>query len=112
MDIFTEAQATIRPFLDATGYEPKTTFWTDFTIADRFGIDAVKDTYNRAFEEWKSNKVYVTELVLVLNWKIWQHAESNEPLARVYNELWEQTDQWCLENLKDDDKAYFLRTID
>ena len=37
------------------GYEPKTTFWEDFSIADRFGLDAVKDTYIRAFKEWKNN---------------------------------------------------------
>ena len=35
------------------GYEVFTTFWDDFTIADSFGISAIKDTYKRAFEEWK-----------------------------------------------------------
>lgn len=29
---------------EMTGYEPKTTFYTDFSIADNFGIDAIKDT--------------------------------------------------------------------
>ena len=28
------------------GYEMKTTFWNDFTIADAFGINAIKDTFN------------------------------------------------------------------
>ena len=37
------------------GYEPITSFWEDFSIADKFGIKAVKDTYNRAFKEWKCN---------------------------------------------------------
>ena len=32
------------------GYEPKTTFWDDFTIADKFGVKAVEDTYRRAFD--------------------------------------------------------------
>ena len=53
------------------GYKFKTTFWSDFSIADRFGLDAVQDTFNRAFAEWKSNVIYLTELVLVLNWKIY-----------------------------------------
>lgn len=39
--------------LEATGYEPISTFWTDFSIADTFGKEAVKDTYERAFAEWK-----------------------------------------------------------
>ena len=32
-------------------YECQTTFWQDFTIADKFGLEAVKDTYRRAKEE-------------------------------------------------------------
>ena len=35
------------------GYNTLTTFWDDFSIADSFGISAIKDTYKRAFEEWK-----------------------------------------------------------
>ena len=31
--------------------EFKTTFLQDFSIVDKFGIDTVKDTYKRAFEE-------------------------------------------------------------
>ena len=49
------------------GYTPQTTFWEDFSIADPFGLEAVQDTFNRAFEEWKSDHIYLTELVLVLN---------------------------------------------
>jgi len=30
-------------------YEFKTTFWMDFTIADAFGLDAVRDTFKRSF---------------------------------------------------------------
>ena len=94
-------------------YQFKTTFWQDFTIADAFGIPAIRDTYKRAFSEWKSNTKFVTELVLVLNWKLWQHYEKgNQSVAEVYNELWQQTHQWCLDNLKDDDLVYYLRTTD
>lgn len=37
------------------GYKPFTTFWQDFSIADRFGASAVQDTFNRAFAEWKDD---------------------------------------------------------
>lgn len=94
------------------GYEPRTTFWLDFSIADNFGTSAVKDTFKRAFSDWKSNHIYLTELVMVLNHKIWQHYERNEPLARVYNALWEQADQWALDNLKDEELEYYVRTLD
>ena len=33
-----------------TGYKPQTTFWEDFSIADRFGLDALRDTYQRSME--------------------------------------------------------------
>ena len=51
-------------------YECITTFWEDFSIADAFGIEAIKDTFKRAFEEWKTNYKYLTELVIVLNIKL------------------------------------------
>ena len=98
--------------MNVNGYETKTTFWEDFSIADVFGANAVKDTYNRAFKGWKDNYIYLTELVMVLNWKIWQHYEKNEPLARVYNELWEQADEYACENLKDEEAEYFFRVTD
>lgn len=31
--------------MNVNGYETKTTFWEDFSIADVFGVSAVKDTY-------------------------------------------------------------------
>ena len=98
--------------MNINGYETMTTFWEDFSIADHFGIKAVKDTYNRAFKEWKDNYKYLTELVMVLNWKIWQHYETNEPLARVYNELWQQADNYACENLKGEEAEYFFRVTD
>ena len=110
--MFDFANATIKPFLDMSGYEPKTTFWQDFSIADAFGEKAVKGTYQRAFKEWKDNVEYITELVMVLNWKIWYWHDKNEELARLYDSLWREADEWCLKNLKDDDKLYFLRTTD
>lgn len=93
-------------------YEFKTTFWSDFTIADAFGTEAIKDTFNRAFKHWKDNYEYLTELVLVLNWKIWQHYEKNETYAKLYNELWIKADNYGLDNLKGDELNYFIRTLD
>ena len=94
-------------------YEFKTTFWQDFTIADHFGIGAVKDTFERAFKEWRNDVVYVTELALVLNWKCWQHYEKgNEELSRLYSDLYYEADGWCCANLKGDDLTYYWKTTD
>lgn len=39
---------------ELNGYEPITTFWQDFSIADKFGIAAIEDTYRRVKSEWKT----------------------------------------------------------
>ena len=95
------------------GYEMRTTFWNDFAIADRFGAAAVRDTYKRAFDEWRHDIEYLTELVMILNWRIWLHWENGrEELARVYDELWRRADLWFCENLKGEELAYYYRTTD
>lgn len=95
-----------------TGYRPFTTFYEDFSIADNFGQAAIYDTYKRAFRSWKKDYKYFTELVMVLNWKIWEHYETNEEYAKLYNELWEIASNWALDNLKDEELSYYLRTTD
>ena len=93
--------------------EFKTTFRQDFSIADIYGIPAIKDTFNSAFNSWKHDTEYITELCVVLNWKIWEHYEKgNESIARLYNDLWEQVDVWCQENLKGKDLEYFYKITD
>ncbi len=44
------------------GYEQKTTFWMDFSIADKFGIAAIKDTYKRAFRDCIYNRLLLNIL--------------------------------------------------
>lgn len=96
-----------------TGYKPKTTFFEDFSIADNFGIAAVKDTYKRGLKTAQfMGYEYLTEFVMVLNWKIWQHYKKNEALARVYNDLWEQAAEIAQETLQGEELAYYYRTVD
>lgn len=95
-----------------TGYKPLTTFWSDFSMAEQFGIEAVKGTFKRAFEEWKGDYKFLTELVMVLNHKIWQWYDKNDELARVYNALWEEADNYGCENLKGEELDYFYVTLD
>lgn len=94
------------------GYTPITTFWEDFSIADKFGVEAIRDTYKRAFEEWHTDYKMFTELVMVLNHKIWQHHTSNEQVAVIYDSLYSIAVNWAYENLKDDALSYFIKTLD
>lgn len=99
--------------MNVYGYETMTTFWEDFSIADMFGEAAIRDTYKRAFKEWKSNYKYLTELVMVLNWKLWWHYEKGSRyLSKVYEELWEKADLYAQEHLKGEELQYFFRVTD
>lgn len=94
-------------------YEFKTTFWMDFTIADKFGIEAVKDTFKRAFSEWKTDYIYLTELTLVINWKCWEHYEKNNiEISKLYSEYYYQLREYGLDNLKGKELEYFIKTLD
>ena len=94
------------------GYEMQTTFWEDFSIADMFGAPAIKDTFERAFNEWKSNYIYLTELVIVLNHKIWQHYEMKPGYAQLYNQLWEKADNYACTHLKGEELSHFYNITD
>lgn len=97
-----------------TGYVPITTFWQDFSMAEKFGGKAVRDTFKDAFLGWRKNYKYLTELVMVLNHKIWQHydPDKDSPMARLYNELWMEADNWAYENLVGEELEYYLTTLD
>ena len=98
---------------ETMGYQPKTTFWEDFSIAERFGEKAVRDTFKRAFDGWKTDHVYLTELVMVLNHKLWAHYDKeNFDLAGVYDELWKKADEYAANNLKGEELNYFYSVTD
>lgn len=97
-----------------------TTFHQDFLIAEHFGIDAVKDTYNRAFAEWKTNYLYLTELVVVLNHRCWHHYEQyqkikskfHDELSRLYSDYYYQAREFALDNLKGEEFKHFWEVTD
>ena len=93
------------------GYKQITTFFEDFGMAEYCGKNAILDTYNRAFRGWKHNYKYLTELVMVLNWKSWEHAE-NASLCSLYANLFYKARDYALTHLKGDELTYFIRTTD
>ena len=105
--------AEIPPFVQF-GYEPKTTFWGDFGVADVVGgVSGIKDTFNRAFKEWKDDKDYGTELAMVLNHKSWEHyGKDNEEFAKLYTELFSKLDAYIMDNWTGEKLSYYLATTD
>lgn len=97
------------------GQEFQTTFWEDFSIADAFGDDAIKDTYKRAFGEWKEDLVYLTELVIVLNMKCWQwYEKGNETRSMLYSDLYYKTNDYAWDFVGEDEEKseYYFRMTD
>lgn len=97
---------------EETGYKPISTIYEDFSIADGFGVEAVKETFNKVFNEWKNDYKYLTELVMALNWKIAEHYNVDMDLARLYDELWRKADSYACNNLKGEELDYFYSTTD
>lgn len=86
-------------------------FWQDFTIAERYGEKAIKETYERC-KEWKDNPEYWGALVLTLNHKIWAYYETDVKLAEIYNGLWEEAQDWGYGHFKGKDMEVFFHIID
>lgn len=94
------------------GYKTFTTFWDDFSIADMFGVAAIKDTYKRAFAEWKYDYKYLTELIMVLNWKCWSYYQKNDEYCELYSSLYNAADEYACNNLKGEEARYYFGTTD
>jgi len=90
----------------------ESTFWEEFSIAEDYGVDGVKEHYNLVFPQWKDNLKYLTELVLVLNIKLFLWFKVDDDLGRMYEKLWMETDQYALNTLKGDELHYYLHTLD
>lgn len=107
------------PVEQMTGYKPFTTFWQDFSIADRYGVNGIKSTFTKAFREWKDNYKYLTELSMVLNHKIGYFYDQNKPMdarcnriAMLYSALWEQVNDYAYDTLQGDELHYYYRITD
>ena len=99
MDNILEAYAQVPSIAQEIGYEMKTTWWGDFTVAELIdGEKGIKDTFNRAWKYWRDDKIYTTELALVLNWKSWYWSEKDSKLCKLYVELWQKLDEYIMDN--------------
>jgi hypothetical protein len=107
-----QRQAGFNAFLEQNGKGScHTTFMSDFTIADAFGIKAIKDTYKSGWQ-YKDNVEYMAEFVAVLNHKIWEHYGKNNTLAKVYNDLWLEADEKCRNHFKGEELSYYYDYLD
>lgn len=99
-------------FLQSVGKERKTTFFSDLSIAECYGINAVKETYRDVMGSWGDNLEFMCEWVICLNQKIWQHYDKHRELAKVYDDLWRKADNYCREHFKGEELNKYYEYID
>ena len=95
------------------GYTQRTTFWDDFTLAEKIGLPAIEKTYRNAFNSWKTDVVFITELVLVLNWKMLYMDEKHmDDESSIYFKCWKELYDWCERHLEAGAYLYFISVAD
>ena len=97
-----------------TDWRPTTQAWQCFSIAERISEQEINSTYKRLFDEMKGNFKTMTELVMVLNHKMFQHNDipGHRRLCELYSNLFESADSYALKTLKGDELSYFLSVTD
>ena len=86
-------EGTMERQLHNNGHERKTTFMSDLSIGEWCeGVEGVLDTWKRVMLYWKDDVAYLSEFVLCVNWKSWEHYErGNNEWARFYSFLYDYT---------------------
>ena len=108
-EVLLQKQALEKQF----SYKFQTTFWDEFSIAEQqYGPKGIIKHYNLVFDQWKGDVKFLSELVLVLNWKIYQWYQVDDTLGLTYDALWRKSDAYAMTTLKDDDLHYYLSVLD
>lgn len=89
--------------------------WHKFTVAECKGTKGVKEYFKKVFEELKEKKDVerLTELVLVTNWKSWDHYDMfHTQMSEVYSQLYYRAHGWCCSHFKGQDMDYYFGMTD
>lgn len=109
-------EMAFKSMMNECGLEPKTTFFSDLSIAEFIGGEkGIRDTYKRVLKEWMDNVEFITEFLLSLNWKCWEwYDRGKDDYMRLYKDLYETaSDKVFLHYEGDNEKtAYILRMLD
>lgn len=126
-DVFTYASMEEKIFeQNLYDYERITTFFSDLSIAEVYGISSVKDTYKNVMTNWIGDIKYITEFVMALNHKCWEwyerynretdktYKEKYKNLSQLYSELYYKAYDKVTEHYSNDKNAlsYMYNVLD
>lgn len=97
------------------GYTRKTTFFSDLSIAEWYGLDAIKETFNDVMKSWINDPKYIAEFALSLNWKSWQHhAYKNDEATQLYIQLYYDAEEKIYKHFSGNEEAtsYIFSILD
>ena len=116
---------------DMNPYEPKYSFYRDFAIAEFCEVymndkNAIRKTYKDILKSYGDNYEALTELVMVLNHKIWAYYQkvdshylgvSDEKameFSKLYDTLWREAQNVFFKKFEGNDEAtsYYFRVLD
>ena len=116
---------------DMNPYEPKYTFYHDFAIAEFCEVymgekNAIRKTYKDVIKGWGKNIKALTEIIMVLNHKLWAFYQKVDSrylgvddakameLSKLYDELWRAAQEVLYKNFEGNDEAmsYYYRVTD
>ena len=69
---------------------PSTLYWADFSVAEKFGVKALKDTWAKVGDIKELDPAVLTELIVVLNHKLWQCHD----LGQMETEKYKLYEKW------------------
>lgn len=107
--------------MESFGYETKTTFYMDISIAECYGIEYIKKSYNDIIESWMDDYKFIAEFILVLNTKAWEWDARRskglnipEGIVGVYSDLFYDLKDKVFDHYKDNEEAtnYIFKLID
>ena len=97
-----------------TDYRSQTNLWDEYSIADKKSLKDLKALFDTTFAKAKQDYKYLTELVMVLNHRMWYWYELNPDSAIVsaYTKYYEKAHNWALTHLNPEEIRYYCSVTD
>ena len=96
-------------------YVPFTTYASDFILAEIEGSAGVIKTAKNAWENWKTDYKWATEIIMALNFLAWYHYDEGDiSLSQLYSELYYKYMDLYYEQFEGNSEAtdYFFNMTD
>lgn len=96
-----------------TGFRMQADFYQELSIIENFwGEEGVREVVNNYISILIEDVYLYTELVFILNWKLWHHMEDNTQYVELYNALYRNAYIKGLMFYKGAEASYFVSTLD